>query len=310
MDAPADQPPAVLVVGEALVDVVRSAEGAEGKEVAHPGGSPLNVAIGLARLGVPALLHTHLAEDDDGRVVLAHLAANDVPLTPTSLEPGGTTSRAVATIGADGAATYDFAITWAPAPLPAGLAAASRALHLGSISAYLSPGARVVDDAVAAAAAADVPVSFDPNVRPALLGPAAEAWARVLDLARHCTIVKLSDEDADFLQPGRDPLDVLDELRGLGPALAVLTRGGEGLAGLVAGAAVEVSGAVVTVADTIGAGDTISAALLARVLTHGVPADAAALRVVLEAAAEAAGVTVSRPGADPPRLAELGPAWH
>ncbi len=280
-----------LVIGEALVDVVR--RGADAP-VAHPGGSPLNVAVGLARLGIPATLHSSFGADAHGLAIAEHLAASDVAVTATTV---GTdpTSVAVATIGADGAATYDFRIAWEPAPVdPAGF----DLVHTGSIGAALEPGATVVEAALAAAAGL---VSFDPNIRPALLPPAEVARERVERLVGLAQVVKASDEDVAWLYPGDAITTVLERWRALGPRLVVVTRGGGGADALTAAGALHVDVPPVTVADTIGAGDSFMAGLLADLLRNGFDDPAASLAF----AARCAAITVSRPGANPPWTAEL-----
>ena len=133
---------AALVIGEALVDVVVHPGGAA--PTAHPGGSPANVAVGLARLGVPTTLHSDYGSDEHGRSIATHLAASGVATTPSTVGDRPT-SLATARIAADGAATYEFAVTWDPAPVEArGYAV----VHTGSIGAALEPGASTVEEAL------------------------------------------------------------------------------------------------------------------------------------------------------------------
>lgn len=301
----------VLVVGESLVDVVVPLRG---DVVRRPGGSPMNVAVGLARLEVPTRLVTRLGDDADGRLVREHLAGSRVDLADGSLDPDASTGVATAHLDADGVATYDFSVVWdlPPTPLPADC----RALHLGSIGAALRPGRDAVLALAQEAHAAGLPVSFDPNARPAFTPDAAAAWSDVLELAALCDLVKLSDEDARFFQPGVPVLDVARALLAAGPALVVVTGGGgEATAVTRAGVVVVAESREVEVADTVGAGDSFMAALVAATLpdrsagawvegpTHAMVAE------YLSAAHAAAAVTVTRRGADPPRLAELPPGW-
>jgi len=302
-----------VVVGEALVDVLID----DGVERRAPGGSPLNVAIGLSRLGVPARLVTQLGDDPDGDLVRAHLAASDVTVEAA---PQPTTSVAEARIGADGAATYDFAVAW---ELPSTSLGPCTLFHCGSIAAYLPPGAGSVDDLLDQAVAAGAFTSFDPNIRPAFLADPEAAWARTRELAARCDLVKLSDEDAAYLAPalGADPTDVdgvADALlAGARTRAVVVTEGGRGpfarsrsRPDLVVRVA---DGGPVRVADTVGAGDSFMAALLAvvalRLERRLPPLDDDALGAHLSAADAAARVTVGRPGADPPWRRELDPAW-
>ncbi len=301
----------VLVVGEALVDVVVTPQG---ESVRRPGGSPMNVAVGLARLQVPTRLVTRLGDDADGLLVREHLAASHVALAEGAADPSVATGVAVAHLDAQGVATYEFRVTWdlPPTPLPDDC----RAVHVGSIGAGVRPGRDAVVALATAAHAAGLPVSFDPNARPAFTPDAEVAWQDVLDLAGLCDLVKLSDEDAAFFQPGREVLDVAHAVLEQGPALVVVTGGG-GVATAVSrtGVVVVAESRKVEVADTVGAGDSFMAALVAATLpdraagawvegpTHSHVAE------YLSAAHAAAAVTVTRRGADPPRLDELPAGW-
>lgn len=280
-----------LVIGEALVDVV--VRGAESPE-AHPGGSPLNVAVGLARLGIPATLHSSFGTDAHGLAIAEHLAASDVAVTGATVGTAPT-SVAEATIGLDGAATYDFRIAWEPAPVdPTGF----DLVHTGSIGAALEPGATRVEETLAAATGL---VSFDPNIRPALMPSREVAVARVERLVALADIVKASDEDVAWLYPDEAVDAVLARWAALGPRLVVVTRGGEGADALTSDGPLHVDVPPTTVADTIGAGDSFMAGLLAHVLRSGFDDTAAALSF----AARCAAITVSRPGANPPWSREL-----
>jgi len=135
--------PRVIVVGEALVDVVRR----DGDDVVHPGGSPLNVAVGLRRLGVSTTLHSTFGADPHGVAIAQHLEESDVAVTSSTVSDRET-SVALATIGADGAASYSFSIDWDPAQLdvPDGT---FDVVHTGSIGAALEPGATMVESLLA-----------------------------------------------------------------------------------------------------------------------------------------------------------------
>lgn len=303
----------VLVVGESLVDVVVPS-GAGAEVVRRPGGSPMNVAVGLARLQVPTRLVTRLGDDEDGRLVRDHLAASHVALAPGTVDPATSTGVATARLDEAGVAAYDFEVTWdlPPTPLPDDC----RALHVGSIGAGVRPGRDAVIALAREAHEAGLPVSFDPNVRPAFTPDAEQAWRDVLELAALCDLVKLSDEDAAFLRPGQDVLDVAHAVLEAGPALVVVTGGG-GVATAVTrtGEVVVAESRRVEVADTVGAGDSFMAALVAATLPDraaGAWADGprhSQVAEYLSAAHAAAAVTVTRRGADPPRLDELPAGW-
>lgn len=277
----------VLVVGEAIVDVVEG--------VPLPGGSPLNVAVGVARLGVPALLHTHLGDYAEGELLASHVAASGVELTAGSVIPGPSSVAAVQ-IGADGAAEYDFRVVWDPAPIPA---VDVDLVHLGSIGALLEPGATRMEEQLAVRGGL---LSFDPNIRAALLGEHAEVRARVERLVAMSALVKASDEDLAWLYPGSDPEEVARTWAGGGERLVVVTRGPEGAFGIQRGTRVDVPSGADGVVDTVGAGDSFMAGLIVAALELGL-GEAGPL---LEFAARCSAITVGRAGANPPWRAELG----
>lgn len=295
--------PPFVVVGEALVDVVVPTEG----ETTHaPGGSPMNVAVGLSRLGVPALLVTELGDDPHGELVAEHLRGSDVELAPGSVRPGHRTSTATARLAADGAASYEFELTWelGSATLPDELTG----LHVGSLGTALAPGRETVHSLLAAAAGRGVLVTYDPNVRAGLL----PSWHDVARVAADVDVVKLSDEDIALLRPEESVQGVAREVLDNGRTwLVVVTRGGEGALGFTAQGSAEVVAPRTDVVDTVGAGDSFMAALIAVLLDWGRPHELAPdrLRTLLESAARAAAVTVSRRGANPPTRAELPVGW-
>ena len=299
----------VLVVGEALVDVVHRADGSVTE---HPGGSPANVALGLARLGRGVDLLTWLGRDERGRRVREHLAASGAAVVPGS-DGARHTSTAVARLAPDGGATYDFDVTW---QVPERWASPPRpplAVHTGSIAAVLAPGADDVAH-ILEAHRTSATVTYDPNLRPSLMPPAERTAPVVERIVALADVVKVSDEDLAWLGP--DPLDRAARWAGAGPALVVVTRGREGATALTStGGRIDVPPFPVRVADTVGAGDAFMAALIDGLWTAGLlgperrpalrEADDATLRRVLERCALVAGITVSRPGADPPTSAEV-----
>lgn len=294
-----------LVVGEALIDEVVDG----GRVSRHPGGSPANVALGLARLGVTTRLHTAIGDDEDGALIRRHLGASAVALTPESVT-AAPTSKAVATLAADGSAAYRFALRWAPAPV--GDLGSPAVVHTGSIGAFLEPGARVAADAVARGRSAGALIAFDPNVRPSLLPDPESLRAAHRELASAVHLVKLSDEDAAYLYPGASLEAVLDLLVDAGAGVAAITRGGAGALMASGPERVELAAVRTTVADTVGAGDTFMAALIWALAFDGPGWDGGAistdrLRFVGAVAARAAAITVSRPGADLPSLSDLRP---
>jgi len=305
----------LTVIGEGLVDVVQRSSGIE----AHVGGSPLNVAVGLARLGHPVQFIGRYGRDTYGESVAAHLKASSVmlPQAPDGLP----TSVATALVDDDGAATYTFDLAW---ELP-GLAErlpfmlqGTTLLHTGSIATMLAPGAADVLDAVEHSHPSAT-ISFDPNCRPSIITDADYARRQAEKFVTLSDIVKASDEDLAWLYPGVDVLDSARRWLSLGgaggPAMVVVTRGATGPWGVTAAGEAEFAAPRVEVADTVGAGDSFMAALLSGVVDRGLAgaqnrADLRALPVedlaaLLAHAARAAAVTVSRAGANPPTRAEL-----
>jgi fructokinase len=290
--------PDVIVVGEALVDVVSTSEGT----VEHPGGSPANVAYGLARLGVRTSLLTSIGDDEYGALIEHHLGSAGVALLPGSKSPGRTAS-ATATLGADGSASYEFDISWDLPPVhPADF---PKVLHTGSIASFLTPGAGAVKNLLERAHR-ECLVSYDPNIRPALLGSHAEALAVFEDLAPLTDVVKLSDEDAQWLYPGLAFGDAASRILELGAGLAVITMGSAGSLLATPAARVQIPSVKTTVADTIGAGDSYMAALIYGLLCRSTDGLApSVLETLGRTASKAAAITVGRPGANPPTLEEL-----
>jgi fructokinase len=300
-----------VVVGEALVDLV----GQRGSRtlVAHPGGSPANVALGLARLGDQVTLVTRLGRDALGEMVSGHLRSNGVRVEGGPGR-GTSTSLAIATLAA-GIATYDFRIEWdvgALAPLPI----EARCLHTGSLATALAPGAANVEDLMGRERGRGrVTISYDPNVRPGLLGSPAQARPAIERIVGLSDVVKVSDEDLCWLYPDRQDEDVAREWLGRGPALVVVTRGGRGVYAVAADLELRRPAIPIDLVDTVGAGDSFTSGLLDGLrradLIGGPRRDALAsidestLVSVLDAAALVAAITCSRPGADPPTRAEV-----
>lgn len=290
----------VVVVGEALVDVVSRA----GSVSATPGGSPLNVAVGLGRLGRATSLVALVGEDDFGALLCRHAEGAGVDLA--AVVPVPRTSTAAAIIGPDGAATYEFDIDWTLPAMP--IQPASRIIHVGSIGSWMEPGAQVVEQLVRGRLPG-LKASFDPNLRPSLIHTREAVVERVERLVAEVDLVKLSDEDAEWLYPGVSADDVLRRLLGLGAGLAVMTLGSQGAIACTNATTIALPAAPAPVADTIGAGDSFMAALLDAWIDAGLPvgADLAEtdLRTMVRRALAAAAITVSRPGVDPPWISEL-----
>jgi fructokinase len=308
----------VLVIGEALVDIVTgngSASGnGKGGVKATPGGSPANVAVGLARLGLPTELVTRFGTDPYGDQLGAHLFGNGVQLAPGSVDPGFRTSTATATLDPDGVASYEFDITWEPPALS--LSTSCPAVHTGSIATVLEPGAEAIRKFLASLAGQPVTVTLDPNARPTITPDPVSTWAAVRELAATADLVKLSDEDCEFLRPGVAPDEIAAELLSDRTRCVVITLGGAGAVGITPTARVEVPAPAIEVVDTVGAGDSFMAALIAGLHTRGLLGavrleglDDKSLREVVDYAVKAAAITCTRHGADPPTAAEHAARW-
>jgi fructokinase len=298
----------IVVAGEALIDLVPRGTGALAALQPALGGGPYNTAVALGRLGSPAAFCSRVSYDAFGEALLDRLRETgvDVSSVQRGAEP---TTLAVATVGADGSAAYSFYVDGtadrlftAPSVLPPG----TRAVSFGTCSLVLEPGASAYEELMRAAAAQGVFTALDPNVRAGLI-PDADAYrARFKSWLPSVSLLKLSEEDARWL--GGTPQEWL----AAGPAAVVITRGGDGLTAFTAGGEYTVPGERVEVVDTIGAGDTVNAALL-----HGLAARDALSAQALAAlgpdgwtgllgfAARAAAITCSRAGAEPPYAHEL-----
>ncbi len=294
--------PKVLVIGEALIDVVTTGD----VEVEHVGGSPANVAYGLARLGVPTALLTSIGDDRRGHLIRQHLEGAGVEVLPASITPWHTSS-ATARLDATGSAHYDFDIRW-ELPDTSSLPAAS-IVHVGSISAFLEPGATTVLDILRTRVGPEL-ISFDPNIRPALVGDQEMARTRFISLVGLANVVKLSDEDAQWLYPKESIDDVIDSILDYGADLVAVTQGGDGSRLATGTDRIDVPSRPVDVVDTIGAGDTYMASLIASVRTLDVSTlSRSDLENIGARAAAAAALTVSRAGAALPSAAELDAAF-
>jgi fructokinase len=309
----------IVTCGEALVDFVAlpSSEPRAGGGRAFLellGGSPYNVARGVGRLGSPAGFAGAISTDFFGDELVAGLADCGVTLDrvqrldrPTTLSfvrlDGGGPSYAFYS-----AESADRHFSADPDVLLAGLGA----LHVGSNSLVLEPAATAFERLAAAAAARGALVSLDPNVRPRLVADRRSYLERLDRLVRIAGIVKLSDEDLDFIEPGAAPGGAAERLLGAGAALVVVTSGAGGARAWTASGTASVVAPEVDVVDTIGAGDGFTAGLLARLDEHGRLSRAAIaalspgdLDALLRFAAAVAATVCTRRGADMPTREEV-----
>ncbi|WP_324651672.1 carbohydrate kinase [Georgenia sp. H159] len=301
----------LLMIGEALVDIVESPDGTRTQ---HPGGSPANVALTAARLGSRAELLTWLGDDELGRTVTDHLAGSGVVVLPQSLG-AARTPTARARIDHDGAATYEFDLAWQLAPVD--IEDSFAVVHTGSIAAVAATDPPGALGTLLAEAREVATITYDPNLRPTVMGPAGAVRADVEALVAASDVVKVSDEDLAWLHPGEDPAEVVaDWVAEHGLALGIVTRGAAGpLALLPGGQRVEVAAPRVAVVDTVGAGDSFMGALIHDLDVRGLTGARNRRRLhavsvheateILAFAAQVAAVTVSRAGANPPSSAEV-----
>lgn len=307
----------ILCCGEAVIDMIPAptVAGPDGF-VPFPGGAVYNTAIALGRLGVSAGMLTGLSSDMFGRQLRAALAASHVD-TNHVIESDRPTTLAFVRLK-DGQASYSFhdensaGRMLVPADMPV-LQAQVSALFFGGISLACEPCADAYA-ALLARAGDGRAVMIDPNIRLGFIHDAARYRDRLWAVLRCADIVKVSEEDLDWLVPGPSSTrDRIGAILGVGPAAVILTRGRAGATGLLSdGTEVTVSAPQVPVVDTVGAGDTFNAGVLARLSALDVLHKDALRRLtgghLQEALAQGvrvAAVTVSRAGADPPWAAEL-----
>lgn len=312
----------VAVAGEALVDLVPAPVG--GYFEIAPGGSPANVALGLARLGVPARLLARIADDLLGRRIREHLTHNGVQLDH-AVAAREQTSLAMVSLDSDGSPAYDFRISgtadwqWTPDEvadaLEPGASGPVVAMHSGSLALTTPPGDAVLRDLLVRSAETAT-ISYDPNCRPMLMGDPEAVLQGVHELLTVADVVKVSFEDLGWLVPGMKPEQVVDDWLSRGPTMVAVTLGADGvIAGTSSGLQARRPGVAIKVIDTVGAGDTFSAALLAGLHRQGLlgadkrrdlaAIDYSALDELLHDAVLAAAITCSRRGADAPTRGDL-----
>lgn len=300
------------------MDVVHSETSAP---KAHVGGSPFNVAVGLARLEHQVVFAGRRGEDDYGRMIARSLRAQGInSLLEADDLP---TSVARATLDPTGQASYEFSLDWA---LPSADEVEDKFatcsgdrihLHTGSIAAMVQPGAETVKG-VLHRARETATISYDPNYRPTLVPNREEARQQVEEFIALADVIQASTDDLDLLYPERSHRDTMSAWLELGPSLVTVTRGASGAIALARSGFAEQQAFSVEVADTVGAGDSFMAATLSslqqrgllgaqhRQALQGISADT--VSEVLRSAAQAAAITSSRFGAQPPSAKELAAA--
>lgn len=303
----------IIVGGENLIDLVQTGI-EDGKPLyqANPGGSPYNCAAALGMQGAPVSYVTPISTDSLGALLAGHIAASGVVLTgPRRPEP---TSMAVVSI-VDDAPSYAFYRTGTAERMvtfeeimgliPEG----TRAFQIGSLALNDGTDAEAWEAVFDAMRGRGILASMDPNVRPSLIADRGAYVARIARMMRQADILKISDEDLEWLYPGQSLEAIIAELRPtLTGRIFVVTKGPEGAVGFAGGHTVSIPAAPVPgLVDTVGAGDTFMATLLAGAVRE-IPQTESALRTLLERCSMAAALNCSRRGCQPPTLEELDAA--
>lgn len=304
-------PGTIVVIGEALIDLVET--GDDEPRLARPGGSPYNVALGLARLQRSASFAGRISRDPLGGVLRRHAERSGVDLA-LSVDAAEPTTVALVELDDGGGAQYRFGVEgtadfgWTDAELQR-IPDRTAALHFGSLASWLPPGDAAIARRVAALRARGAAVSYDPNVRPHLQPDRAAARAQVEAAVPLAHLVKTSAEDLDWLRPGEPIEDVARAWLELGASAVVVTRGGDGSTAFTATTTIVRPPVPVDVVDTVGAGDAFMTGLLDALDRRGLLTPAgiagAPFADLLNDAALVAAITCSRAGANPPRRAEL-----
>ena len=304
----------ISVLGEALVDIIVDPQGQVTSVV---GGAPLNTALTIARLGMPATFLGGVSTDAFGNRIMKLLDDDGVILGLGAQVPEPTT-LAIAQIDEHGAATYRFMLdgTSAAAVTPSmalgHLPPACHSIHVGTLGLVLQPLADATV-ALVAAASDDTLVMVDPNFRPSVMKGSQvfrDAFAAVLPRA---DLVKVSGDDIEFLFPGVDPVEAAKAMASSSGSVVLFTDGANAVHVIAGDADVILDVPRVPVVDTVGAGDSFSGGFLAWWMRHGKDrTDVTDLESLAAAAAfgiSVAGITCQRPGADPPRIAEIPGGW-
>ncbi len=306
----------ILSCGEALIDMLpRTSTEGEPSFAPYAGGAVMNTAIALGRLGAPAGFLSGLSTDLFGDVLRATLAAAHVDTSHAILSDRPTTLAFVKlTNGQASYAFYDENTAGRlirPSDLP-DLPASITTMFFGGISLMVEPCGATYEALMTREAAARVTM-IDPNIRPSFIADPALYRARIARMIALADLVKLSDEDLHWLEGAGDLTHLARALLGKGPKAVLITEGARGARAVTVAHEVFVAAPKVTVADTVGAGDTFNAGVLAALNQAAVltkPALAALspdlLRDALSLGVRAAAITVSRPGANPPWAHELG----
>ena len=296
----------VWVVGEVLIDLIPD----ESKHVAVVGGGPANTAKALSNLGVKTHFIDGFSTDKYGQMAKAELLAANVLLDYAQYSNKPTCTAKV-TLSKSGSASYEFVIEdtatfdfsdqWLPDPQTLN----PLLLHIGTLATVIEPGASVLFE-WAQSVANVAPIVFDPNIRPSVLGNRDEYVKKIEKWVAISSVVKVSDEDLNWLYPGRAINEIVNKWLEETVQLVVVTLGDKGITAYRNNEQVSVDAVKVVVADTVGAGDTVGAVLVETIVNNGLDKlTGEVLKTMLNRATKAAAITVSRTGANPPSKEEI-----
>ena len=296
----------VWVVGEVLIDLIPERD----QYFAFVGGGPANTAKALAKLGVKTYFIDGVSNDEYGQMAKTELLSADVLLDYVQFSNKPTCTAKV-TLSKSGSASYEFVIedtasfdfsaSWLPDPL----SLRPSLLHIGTLATVIEPGASVLFE-WAQNVAQVAPIVFDPNIRPAVLGDRVEYVKKVEKWVAISSTVKVSDEDLNWLYPGKAVNEIIKKWLDVGVELVVVTLGDKGIVAYRKNEQISVDAVKVVVADTVGAGDTVGAVLVEAIVDNGLDRlTGEVLKTMLNRASRAAAITVSRAGANPPSKEEI-----
>jgi len=296
----------VWVAGEVLIDLIPDRD----LYLSVVGGGPANTAKALAKLGVKTYFIDGISNDEYGQMAKAELLSANVLLDYVQFSNKPTCTAKV-TLSKSGSASYEFVIEdtatfdfshlWLPDPQ----SLKPSLLHIGTLATVIEPGASVLFG-WAQSVANVAPIVFDPNIRSAVLGDRDEYVKKVEKWVEISSAVKVSDEDLNWLYPGKVIDEIVKNWLEVGVELVVVTLGDEGITAYRKNEQISVDAVKVVVADTVGAGDTVGAVLVEAIVKHGIDRlTGEVLETMLNRAAKAAAITVSRAGANPPTGEEI-----
>ena len=296
----------VWVVGEVLIDLIPD----KINHVAVVGGGPANTAKSLSKLGVETYFIDGISSDEYGQMIKAELLSANVLLDYVQYLNKPTCTAKV-TLSKSGSASYEFVIEdtatfdfsdqWLPDPENS----KPSLLHIGTLATVIDPGASVLFK-WAQNVAHVAPIVFDPNIRPAVLGDRNEYATKVEKWVAISSAVKVSNEDLNWLYPGKSIDEIVKNWLEVGVELVVVTLGDKGITAYRKNEQISVNAVKVVVADTVGAGDTVGAVLVEAIVNNGLDKlSGEVLKTMLNRATKAAAITVSRTGANPPSKEEI-----